>query len=150
MASHAGKPKHICDVYPLMSEPEDCVKEHNNLVEWIIANTINETAQGDPDALAARIISVLGDAGYQITPDELGTQPFYELKPEMRPQDPSGDAEGWTFRTAEHGGDEPDTMPQAIEATDAQGRWAIYVPLTTNGKIVVPRQLSTDIGESAT
>jgi hypothetical protein len=30
-------------------------------------------------------------------------------------------------------------MPQAIEATDADGRWAIYVPLTCGGKIVVPR-----------
>jgi hypothetical protein len=29
-------------------------------------------------------------------------------------------------------------MPQAIKATDAAGRWAIYVPLTRAGKIVVP------------
>jgi hypothetical protein len=32
----------------------------------------------------------------------------------------------------------PDNMPQAITATDAQGRWAVYVPLQVNGKIVVP------------
>jgi len=30
-------------------------------------------------------------------------------------------------------------MPQTIKATDAAGRWAIYVPLTRGGKIVVPR-----------
>jgi hypothetical protein len=126
------------------------VKEQNNSVEWIIANTINETAQGDPDALAARIIAALENAGYQIGPDELGSQPFDELKPSMRPQDIHGDGRDWTFETSEHGGDEPDTMPQAIRATDALGRSAIYVPLTRNGKIVVPRQLSTDIGESAT
>src|SRR5215468_4785470 len=40
--------------------------------------------------------------------------------------------------TTEHGGDEPDNMPQAVQATDAEGRWAIYVPLTRGGKIIVP------------
>jgi hypothetical protein len=70
------------------------VRKHSNSVEWIIANTINETAQGDPNALAARIVAALGEAGYRIAPDELGAQPFYELKPEMRPQDPSGDGRG--------------------------------------------------------
>jgi hypothetical protein len=34
----------------------------------IIANTINETARGDPDALAARIVATLGEAGYHIVP----------------------------------------------------------------------------------
>ena len=37
-------------------------------VEGIIANTINETARGDPDALAARIVAALGEAGYRIVP----------------------------------------------------------------------------------
>jgi hypothetical protein len=31
----------------------------------------------------------------------------------------------------------PDNMPQAITVTDLQGRWAVYVPLRVNGKIVV-------------
>ena len=115
------------------------MRKRNNSVEWIIANTINETAQGDPTALAARIVAALGNAGYEITPDQFGSQPFDELKPEMRPQDTYGDGRDWTFETSEHGGAEPDTMPEAIKATDAQGRWAIYVPLTRNGKIVVPR-----------
>ena len=43
----------------------------------------------------------------------------------MRPQDRFGDGR-------------PDNMPQTIKATDATGRWAIYVPLTRGGKIVVP------------
>jgi hypothetical protein len=30
-------------------------------------------------------------------------------------------------------------MPQAITVTDAQGRWAVYVPLRKKGKIVVPQ-----------
>ena len=37
-------------------------------VERIIANTINATARGDPDALAARIVAALGEAGYRIVP----------------------------------------------------------------------------------
>jgi hypothetical protein len=37
-------------------------------VERIIANTINETARGDPDALAARIVAALAEAGYRIVP----------------------------------------------------------------------------------
>jgi DNA invertase Pin-like site-specific DNA recombinase len=50
-------------------------------VERIIANTINETARGDPDALAARIVAALGEAGYRIVPASgiedtaLGSQP---------------------------------------------------------------------------
>jgi hypothetical protein len=34
-------------------------------------------------------------------------------------------------------------MPQTIEATDPEGRWVIYVPLTRSGKIVVPRPYCT-------
>jgi hypothetical protein len=37
-------------------------------VKRIIANTINETAHGDPDALAARIVAALGETGYRIVP----------------------------------------------------------------------------------
>ena len=50
-------------------------------VERIIANTINERARGDPDALAARIVAALGEAGYRIVPANgmedtaLGSQP---------------------------------------------------------------------------
>jgi hypothetical protein len=35
-------------------------------LERIIADTINETARGDPNALAAHIIAALGEAGYRI------------------------------------------------------------------------------------
>ena len=50
-------------------------------VRRIIANTINEVARGDPDALAARIVAALGEAGYRIVPANgmedtaLGSQP---------------------------------------------------------------------------
>ena len=119
---------------------------HSANVEWIIASAINEQARGDPDALAPHIIAALKKAGYCITPatddTALGSQPFDELKPEMRPQDTYGDGRHWKFETSEHGGDEPDNMPQAITATDPAGRWAVYVRLTRGGKIVVPRPYS--------
>ena len=35
-------------------------------VERIIANTIKETARGDPDALASRIVAALAAAGFRI------------------------------------------------------------------------------------
>ena len=65
-------------------------------------------------------------------------QQFRELTPDQRPQDSHGDGTGLRFETGEHGGDYPDNMPQAVTVTDAQGRWAIYVPLRVGGKIVVP------------
>jgi hypothetical protein len=120
-------------------------------IERIIAKTIYEKAFGDPDKLAADIIADLGKNGLWIVPEDAGPadQSFDELKPEMRPQDPHGDGrdwkfEGWTFETCEHGGDEPDNMPQAIKATDAQGHWAVYVPLTRGGRIVIPRPAPED------
>ena len=64
-------------------------------VERIIADTISETARGDPDALAARIVTALGEAGYRILPANgmedtaLGDQSFDELKQLYR--SPNGD-----------------------------------------------------------
>jgi hypothetical protein len=43
-------------------------KRDSATVERVIANTINETARGDPDALAARIVAALAEAGYRIVP----------------------------------------------------------------------------------
>jgi hypothetical protein len=110
-------------------------------IQQIIANTINEKAFGDPDKLATDIIATLAENRLWIVPEDAGPldQPFDELTPEMRPQDPGLDGRGWWFQTREHGGAEPDTMPQAIRATDAQRRWAIYVPFSRGGKIVIPR-----------
>src|SRR4030081_3640955 len=36
----------------------------------------------------------------------------------------------------EHGGEFPDTMPQAIKMTDAEGRSCVYVPVTQDDKVV--------------
>ena len=49
------------------------------------------------------------------------------------------DGRALLFETGEHGGSKPDIMPQAITVTDAEGRWAVYVPLKIDGKIVRPR-----------
>jgi hypothetical protein len=61
---------------------------------------------------------------------------FQELAPEKRPQDPHLDGTGLRFETMEHGGEYPDTMPQAIKLIDAEGRSCIYVPIMQDGKVV--------------
>ncbi|WP_340672341.1 hypothetical protein [Bradyrhizobium ottawaense] len=63
------------------------------------------------------------------------------MPPEKRPQDPCMDGsdmrfEGYRVETGEHAGEYPDTMPQIIEVTDAEGRKAAYVPLSRDGKVV--------------
>ncbi|KKN77937.1 hypothetical protein LCGC14_0355020 [marine sediment metagenome] len=64
------------------------------------------------------------------------THQYEEMKEEMRPQDETMDGSGLTFETLEHGGEFPDTMPQAIKAQDAEGRWCLYLPAMENGKVV--------------
>jgi len=64
------------------------------------------------------------------------THRFAEMMPEKRPQDPHLDGTGLLFETMEHGGEYPDTMPQAIKLVDAEGRSCIYVPITQDGKVV--------------
>jgi hypothetical protein len=59
---------------------------------------------------------------------------FAELPPEKRPQDPHMDGTGLRFETMEHGGEYPDTMPQAIKLLYAEGRSCIYVPITQAAK----------------
>lgn len=61
---------------------------------------------------------------------------YEAMTEEKRPQDPMLDGTGLTFETLEHGGEYPDTMPQAIRLTDAEGRTCIYFPVTENGKVV--------------
>lgn len=64
------------------------------------------------------------------------THTFSEMTPDKRPQDENLDGAGGTFETLEHGGEYPDAMPQAIRATDAQGRSCTYVPITVSGRVV--------------
>lgn len=62
---------------------------------------------------------------------------FEPMTADLRPQDESLDGSGLKFETLEHGGEYPDTMPQAIRITDAQGRWCIYHPTQdANGRVV--------------
>jgi hypothetical protein len=63
------------------------------------------------------------------------------MDPNDRPQDEDLDGRdmrfhGYKIETLEQGGEYPDTMPQAIEVTDAEGRKALYVPLSRDGKVV--------------
>ena len=54
------------------------------------------------------------------------TRRFAEMTPEKRPQDPHMDGTGLRFETMGHGGEYPDTMPQAIRLIAAEGRSCIY------------------------
>ena len=69
---------------------------------------------------------------------------YEEMTEDKRPQDEHMDGRGWKFETLEHGGEYPDMMPQAIRATDAQGRSCIYLPVTVNGKVVDSKGFVTD------
>ncbi len=73
------------------------------------------------------------------------THKFAQLTSEKRPQDPSMDGTGLRFETFDHGGEYPDTMPQAIKLTDAEGRSCIYVPITQNGRVVDSQGYSLDL-----
>jgi hypothetical protein len=64
------------------------------------------------------------------------THKFEKMTPEKRPQDPRMDGTGLHFETMEHGGEYPDTMPQAIKLIDDEGRSCIYVPITQDDKVV--------------
>jgi hypothetical protein len=73
------------------------------------------------------------------------THKFAQMTAEKRPQDPSRDGTGLRFETLDHGGEYPDTMPQAIKLTDAEGRSCIYVPITQNGRVVDSQGYSLDL-----
>ncbi len=73
------------------------------------------------------------------------THKFAQLTSEKRPQDPSMDGTGLRFETFDHGGEYPDTMPQAIKLTDAEGRSCIYVPITQNGRVVDSQGYSLEL-----
>jgi hypothetical protein len=55
------------------------------------------------------------------------------------------DGSGLRFEMMDHGGEYPDTMPQAIKLIDAQGRSCIYVPITQDGKVVDSQGCTMDI-----
>jgi hypothetical protein len=61
---------------------------------------------------------------------------FPLLPPDKRPQDPNLNGAGLQFETLYHGGEYPDTMPQAIRLTDQFGRTCLYVPIARDGKVV--------------
>ena len=64
------------------------------------------------------------------------THTYEVMEPSMRPQDPHLDGTGLRFETLEHGGEWPDTMPQAIRMTDADGQFCTYLPVQVGGKVV--------------
>jgi len=64
------------------------------------------------------------------------THRYQVLNEDNRPQDETLDGAELTFKTAEHGGEYPDTFPGVIEVTDKRGRTCRYTPITQNGQAV--------------
>jgi hypothetical protein len=60
-------------------ESEKMARDDVPAIEQIIANTIDETARGDPDALAARIVAALGE------PDTVSSRRMGGRKPHAAP-----------------------------------------------------------------
>jgi hypothetical protein len=75
------------------------------------------------------------------------TRKFAALSPEKRPQDLQLDGSGLRFETMDHGGEYPDTMPQAIKVIDAEGRSCIYVPIMQDGKVVDSQGHTADMDD---
>jgi hypothetical protein len=73
------------------------------------------------------------------------THKFAVMTPDQRPQDPQMNGTGLRFETQEHGGEYPDTMPQGIKLTDAEGRSCTYVPITQDGKVVDSQGFAVDL-----
>lgn len=61
---------------------------------------------------------------------------FEEMTEARRPQDPEMNGAGLSIETFEHGGEYPDTMPQALKITDKDGNWCVYTPTSEDGKVV--------------
>ena len=59
-------------------------------------------------------------------------------------QDPNMDGSGLRFETLEHGGEFPDTMPQAIRLMDAEGRSCLYVPVKVAGRVVDSKRFTLE------
>src|SRR5438477_982851 len=66
----AGHPRSATEGCGMMlaegNEESEMPKAETPAIERIIANTINKTARGDPDELAARIVAALTEAGVRI------------------------------------------------------------------------------------
>jgi hypothetical protein len=95
-------------------------------IERIVANTIVETARGDPDALAFRIVAALAEAGYRIVPvnliedTALGSQPFDE-RPRCARRIPTETAGIGRSGPASTGATSPTTCPRPSKRPTRRG-----------------------------
>jgi hypothetical protein len=76
------------------------------------------------------------------------THRFAEMTPNKRPKDPHMDGTGLRFETMDHGGEYPDTVPQAVKLTDAEERCAIHVPIMQNDRVVDSQGYEFDLEDN--
>ncbi|MET4476687.1 hypothetical protein [Bradyrhizobium sp. F1.13.3] len=108
--------------------------------EDVVAAVEELDSSGEAVAELRRVLD-RGEPSWNSPPTNAADPDLPPMRREKRPQDPGMDGgdmrfEGYRIETREHAGEYPDTMPQVIEVTDADGRKAAYVPLSRNGKVV--------------
>lgn len=123
----------------------DCERTINNLLDVLdrdqVVAAVEELARRGEAVDELRRLLKSGAPSWS-SPPRISVEPdLPPMPPDKRPQDPAMDGsdmrfEGYRVETREHAGEYPDTMPQVIEVTDAEGRKAAYVPLSRDGKVV--------------
>jgi hypothetical protein len=78
----------------------------------------------------------MSNYGYSPNMDKAQLAPDSSLPLAKRELPSQAHASGLRFKTLDHGGEYPDTMPQAIQVTDRLKRTCLYVPVTRDGKVV--------------
>jgi hypothetical protein len=93
------------------------------------------------NVIELRAILDRGEATSNSAPQNEREPDLPPMDPNDRPQDGYLDGRdmrfhGYKIETLEQGGEYADTMPQAIEVTDSEGRKALYVPLSKDRRVV--------------
>jgi hypothetical protein len=123
----------------------DCERTINDLLDVLdrdeVVAAVEELEQRGEAVAELRRLLDRGGHSWSSPPRNAMEPDLPPMPPEERPQDPTMDGrdmrfEGYKLETKEHAGEYPDTMPQVIEVTDAEGRKAAYVPLSRDGKVV--------------
>jgi hypothetical protein len=123
----------------------DCERTINDLMDVLdrdeVLAAVEELEQRGETVAELRRLLDRGAPAWSSPPRNSVEPDLPPMPPERRPQDPTMDGkdmrfEGYQVETREHAGEYPDTMPQLIEVTDADGRKATYVPLSRDGKVV--------------
>ena len=134
----------------------DCERTINDLLDILdrdeVVAAVEELEQRGEAVAELRRLLDRGGRSWSSPPRNAVEPDLPPMPPEKRPQDSTMDGrdmrfDGYQVETKEHAGEYPDTMPQVIEVTDAEGRKAAYVPLSRDGKVVDSSAVVTKLKE---